>query len=853
MLRVALRGIAARRMRTFNTALAIALGVMLIAGTYVLTDTINSSFGKIFEEGAKGTDVAVVPKTVVEDENGAGPPPLDARLLETVEGVDGVQKAEGEVFNVGSVFGKDGDRLGVGGAPNFVVSADQKPFSPFNYVQGRPPANRNEAALDELTADKEGFRVGDRIKIGGAGGARTYDLVGIAKYGTVSSFGGAVISILTLPEAQRALDYGPRFDTIAVQAAPGTTRDQLKADVRAAIPPSEQVIVRTGEEQAQANTDDITDDLGFLRIALLVFAGIAVFVGAFQVFNTFSITVAQRTREFALLRTLGASRAQVLRSVITESLVIGVLASAAGVALGIGLAPALNALFKSLGLDLPNQGIVIRPRTIIVAMLVGTLMTLIAGILPALRATRVDPVAALREGAVLPPGRLARYSLPLAILVTVAGVAALAIGLFGGASGSGAAALLGLGAALMFLGVALISPRLVGPLAGVIGLPLRRFGMPGVLARENAVRQPGRTAATAAALMIGLALVSFVTIFAAGIKDSIESAVAGSLKGQLIVQNTDGFSPFSAGAAREIATTPGVTGTAAVQFTQAETVRDGNRERVSITGVEPARMGDLYQPKEWKGGADSYTALAAPGGFLAQEDWADDRGLEVGDPLPMLTPTGKRVTYQLRGLYDDPAYLQQVTIATPQVRSEFGERKDSTVFVKVDGNVADVQDELEQRLDQRFPDVEALTFDEFKDKQAGQIQTLLTLIYSLLSLAVIVSLFGIANTLSLSIHERTRELGLLRAIGTSRRQVRRMVRYEAVITALIGAVLGTILGAFFAVIVSRPLADEGFVLSFPVGTLIVLLILAALAGVLAAIGPARRASRMDVLEALAYE
>ena len=236
MLRVALRGIAARRMRTFNTALAIALGVMLIAGTYVLTDTIDSSFGKIFEEGAKGTDVAVVPKTIVEDENGAGPPPLDARILEQVRGADGVQKAEAEIFNVGSVFGKDGERLGVGGAPNFVVSADQKPFSPFNYVEGRPPASRDEAALDRLTADKEGFRVGDRIRIGGAGGARTYRLVGIAKYGTVSSFGGAVIAILTLPEAQRALDYGPRFDSVAVQAQPGTTRDQLKANRRLPVP-----------------------------------------------------------------------------------------------------------------------------------------------------------------------------------------------------------------------------------------------------------------------------------------------------------------------------------------------------------------------------------------------------------------------------------------------------------------------------------------------------------------------------------------------------------------------------------------------------------------------------------------
>jgi putative ABC transport system permease protein len=353
--------------------------------------------------------------------------------------------------------------------------------------------------------------------------------------------------------------------------------------------------------------------------------------------------------------------------------------------------------------------------------------------------------------------------------------------------------------------------------------------------------------------MIGLALVSFVTIFAAGIKDSIESAVAGSLKGQLIVQNTDGFSPFASGAATEIGATPGVTGTAAVQVTQAEFIDNGKRERANITGVHPTDMGALYQPKEWKGGANSFTTLEQPGGFLAQESWAKDRGLKVGDRLGLLTPTGTRVTYELRGLYNDPAYLQNVTISTGQVRGDFGERKDSTVFVKVDGNVADVQDKLETSLNWRFPDVEALTFNEFKDKQAGQVATLLTLIYSLLSLAVIVSLFGIANTLSLSIHERTRELGLLRAIGTSRRQVRRMVRYEAVITALIGAILGTVLGAFFAVIVSRPLADEGFVLSFPFGTLFVLLVLAALAGVLAAIGPARRASRMDVLQALAYE
>ena len=588
MLKVGLRGVFARKLRAFLTALAVFLGVALMTGTYVLTDTFTNSFGQIFEESSEGTDVAVVPREAVESEGGAEPPGMPARLLGDVRRVEGVAEAVGGIFAAGvSLIDEDGDRIGSTQAPAFGTSTQPERFDPFDYAEGSAPDAPGEVAIDKLSADNEDLAVGDSITIAGAEAAEQYEIVGIAKLGEVDSFGGATVAILTLEEAQRLSDKEGEFDQISIAADEGVPPEELKRRVAEVMPAT--VEVRTGEENAQQQTEDIEDDLGFLKIALLIFAWIALFVGAFTIFNTFSITVAQRTREFGMLRTLGASRRQVLTSVLLEAFVIGLIGAGLGVLAGIGVADLLNALFKSFGIDLPNTGSVVETRSIVVPLLIGLVVTLVAAIIPAVRATRVSPMEALSDQAIAPTRGRRRFVTVLAILLSVGGVVAICVGLFGGIESSGdAAALLGLGALLLFFGTALLSPRFVAPLASLVGLALERVRkLTGRLARENAVRNPGRTATTAAALMIGLALVTFVTVFAAGIEASIDDAIDDSFTGDLTLQHEDGFSPIPAAAGETVEAIDGVGPVSSMRYGDAE-VRTATRAS-SPRSIPPRR------------------------------------------------------------------------------------------------------------------------------------------------------------------------------------------------------------------------------------------------------------------------
>ncbi|TMM04509.1 MAG: FtsX-like permease family protein [Actinobacteria bacterium] len=848
MIRVALKGFRARKLRLALTALAVALGVALIAGTYVLTDTINRSFDKIFQQANSRTDVAVTPHETIKGDHGgsSSSPSIRESVLRRIQGVPGVQEAEGGLFSQVVILKTDGKRLGIAGPPNFVSSLRSRRFEAFSFPVGRKPANDREVALDRAAAKRAGLGVGDRIRVVGTGPAQTLRIVGLTEFGG-STFGGAVAAVTTLREAQRITGKAGRFDTIDVAGRPGVAPAELKRRIRAATPRS--VEVRTGSEEADRQSREIRDNLSFLRIGLLAFAGIALFVGAFLIFNTFSITIAQRTRELALLRTLGAKRRQVLRSVLAESLVLGTGGALAGLGLGIALAPGLKALFRLFGADLPAAGTVIAARTVIVALVVGVLVTVLSSLAPALRATRVPPIAALREGAVLPRGRLARFTTPLAVFLTAAGAVALGVGLFGGLSTNGALSLIGAGAGAVFLGVALLTPRLVPPLASAVGAPLP--GLTGRLARENAVRQPGRTAVTAAALMVGLALVAFASIFADSARSSIARAVDTALVSNvLIIENTDSYSAIPRGAGAAAVHLRGVREVSPVVFSRARVA--GTRGTASVSAIDPATFPDVYKPRLKQG---SLRALHDRGVVVAKK-YADDRHLAVGDAVRLTTPTGHRVSLTVSGIADDRSgLLADLTVTDRLALTAFGEREVALVFVALrpGADAGRTQKTVERVLKTRFPVAEVLTAKQFKDRQAGGITQLLTLIYVLLALSLIVSLFGIVNTLALAIHERTRELGMLRAIGASRRQVRRMVRYEAVITSVIGAVLGIAVGCVLAVAVAQPLRDDGFTLSFPIGTLVVLVVLSGLAGVVMAIGPARRAARLDVLRALAYE
>jgi putative ABC transport system permease protein len=848
---LALKSLWARRVRALGTTFAVVIGVAFVAGSYVLTDTIFAAFDEIFTESLKGTSVVISSKNPVKQENNNVVPTISASLLPKVKRTPGVKLAAGTIFTPGGFFDAKGDAIGVKFSPKFISSNLPGPLESLTYVEGHRPRGPTETSLDEAAVESSGLKLGEQMRIVGQSSAKSYRLVGITKLGGNASFGGASIAKLTLPQAQLITHNRGRFDQISVAAQDGVSAETLKRRIERVMPRSARV--ETAKESADRNSEEIQESLGFLRTVLLVFGFVAIFVGAFLIFNTFSITVAQRVTEFGLLRTLGASRPQILISVLVEALAIGLLGGLIGIGGGYVMALLLNALLEAFGIDLPTTSLVMESRTVIVALLLGVVVTAVSSMVPALRSTRVPPIAALRANA--PPasrGRRLVY-LALSLLLGLVGLVMVVVGLFGNGGAGTRAGLMGAGAVVIVLAVSLFSPRLVPPLAAIAGWPLERIRrLTGRLARENSQRNPSRTAVTAAALMIGLALVTFVTVFAAGLKSSVAQVIDENFEGGLVVQNTDGFSPIPAGAATLARKVPGVKRVATIRATEAELLGGGSKTK--ITSATPD-IGDAVSI-EWKKGGPATLRNLGDREAVVSDSFASDHDLEVGDRFRLLSQTGAKPTFRVAGEFDSKAGVFGSVVITQAVMNRAFEQTQDTVdfvIVRPGADAAKVQAALTAGAERAFPTAEVLNQQELKENREEQVDQLVNLFYALLVLAVVISLFGIANTLALSIHERTRELGMLRAIGMSRRQVRTMIRYEAVITALIGAILGMVLGVIFAALISQPLKDEGFTLSYPIGSLIVLLILAGLAGVLAAIAPARRASRLDVLDSLQYE
>jgi putative ABC transport system permease protein len=835
--------------RALLTTFAVFLGVAFVAGSYILTDTIFAAFDEIFNESLAGTSVVITAENPVEQENGEVPT-IGASLLPRVQRTPGVRLAAGAIFTPGGFFDSEGDKIGSKFAPKFISSELPDGLESLTYLDGHRPRGPTEASIDKAAAESSSLELGERIKIIGQGSARSFRLVGFTRLGS-ASFGGASIAQVTLPVAQRLTHKVGRFDQISVAAEDGVPASVLKRRIARKMPPG--VRVETARENADRSSEEIRDNLSFLQTFLLVFGFIAVFVGSFLIFNTFSITVAQRVTEFGMLRTLGASRRQILRSVIAEALAIGLLGAIVGIAGGFLIASLLNALLETFGVDLPTTGLVLESRTIVVALLVGVVVTALSSLVPALRSTRVPPIAAMHAFAPSPTRRRRLIFAALSVLLGVAGLALLLLGLFGGGSAGTKAGLMGGGAVVIVFAVSLFSPRLVPPLATIAGWPLERLRrLTGRLARENAQRNPSRTAVTAAALMIGLALVAFVTVFAAGLKSSVAQIVDENFAGGLVIQNSDGFSPIPNGTAVAASRIPGVERVATIRAAQAKLLPGGAGATVSAPSPDIEKAVKI----EWKRGGPATLRRLSSTQAIVSDSFASDHDLEVGDSFRLLSQTRSRPSFEVAGTFSAKAgVFGSVVITQGTLASEFDQTENLVDFV-IPAPGADpetVQTVLTKVIEVGFPVAEVMNQQELKETREDQVNQLVNLVYALLALAILISLFGIANTLALSIHERTRELGMLRAIGMSRRQVRTMIRYESVITALIGAILGMVLGIIFAALIAQPLKDEGFTLSYPVGSLVVLLVLAALAGVIAAIPPARRASRLNVLESLQYE
>jgi putative ABC transport system permease protein len=847
MIAVALKGVAGRKVRALLTALAIVIGVTMVSGTLVLTDTIQKGFDAVFGASYEQTDAVIAGKEIVKGSQ-SGAATVPESLLAQVRALPEVEEAGGTIAPIASnraeIFSRDGKAVGSADAPQFGLGNDASlpQFSPLELKTGQWPEGSKQVALDADTAAAQNFGVGDTVTVATLGAKHRYEVTGIATFGGLDTLGGATIAIWDLPTAQTLLNKRGRFDGISIAAKDGTSSAELIRAVQPLVPAS--LEVKDSEQQAAADAKDTNVIVKAIRYFLLGFGAIALFVGAFVIFNTLSITVAQRTREFATLRTLGASRKQVMRSVVIEGIVIGLLASVIGLFAGFGLAKLLSAV----GGELPEAGMVFALRTVLVSLALGTGITVLATIVPARRATRVPPIAAVREGSTLPPSRFAAHSLKTAVIVTATSVVAICVGVF--ASGLGTLALvllLGIGILGLFMGVAFAAPHLVNPLTRLVGLPARRSGgVAGELANANSVRNPSRTASTAAALMIGLTLVTVVAVLGAGMRNTVESAVTDQVTAAYILNGSDGM-PFEAAEGDALARVPGVDAASHVRVDRA--LVSGKEQ--DVTGVDPATIARFYR-FDWTDGTDSAVAQLGIDGALVTQTYADDQGVAVGDRLSIQTASGDKLTAAVRGIYDPPEIDQMlgpITITQQAFDQAFPQPKNRFTFLDAGADA----DQALTAASADFSDADVHTGAAFANDYTKGFASFLNFLYVLLAFSVVVSLFGMVNTLVLSVFERTRELGMLRTIGMTRRQARRMIRHESVITALIGAALGLPLGIFLAGLVTQALSQYDIAFSIPIPELVAFTIVAILAGLTAAIMPARRASRLNVLDALHYE
>jgi putative ABC transport system permease protein len=847
MRKVILKGLLARKLRLVLTAISISLGVAFVSGTFVLGDTMTATFDQLYDGLTKGTDVTVRAESAFTDTSTLGATkPFDAAVLDRVEGVDGVAAAAGALSGYALILDKAGEPVQPGGAPtlgaNFPSAADTAAglTGGFTLRSGTAPQGLGEVALDAGTAKKTGYAPGDPVTILFTEGPRTFTVSGIAGFGEADNLAGATMAAFDLATAQQVLGKVGTYDTIDVAAEDGVGAEELRDRVAAVLPGGLEAV--TSDEVVAESSEAVADALGFFTKALLGFAAISLLVGALIIWNTFSILVAQRTRELALLRAVGASRRQVRLSVVVEALVIGLVAAALGLALGLGVAAGLRAVLGVAGIEVPTTTLQVEPRTVVAALLVGVVVTVLAALLPARQATKVAPIAALR--AVDAPAKpVGRVRIALGAVLTLLGSA----GLVWAIADEGQLTVAGLAMLLTLAGVLVLAPVLAVAVTRLVGAPLARLGTTASLARRNALRNPRRTASTATALMIGLALVSTVTVVASSMKASVAEVVADSSRADFILKATSQAAPgLPPALAEELRQVPGVQTVAEMRFGAAQV--DG--ATTFVGAVDPATV-DTAADLQVKSGA--VTALDDTS-VLVSTKVAEARGLAVGDAVEIVYAQTGAQRFTVAGTFANTAMTGTDYVTTLDVHdTNTGSRLDIAVMVVADAgaDLAQVRTGIDQ-VAATYPIAQVDDMESFSESQAQTIDQLLAIVTMLLLLAVVIALLGIVNTLALSVFERTRELGLLRAVGMTRRQVRSVVRWESVIVAVLGALLGAVLGLAFGAALTRGLAGEGLsVLDLPGTRLVLYVVAAAFAGVLAAIGPARRAAKVDVLRAVA--
>jgi putative ABC transport system permease protein len=853
MLIATLKGAMARKLRLALMAIAVVLGVSFVSGTYIYTDTVKKAFNNLFSDINTGVDLAIRAKSGLGKDASAFSERdrVPGELLQKVRAVDGVRAAEGALGGYAQIVDKKGKPIQPMGPPTLGVAwAEDAKLTALTPRKGRRPQNDREVAIDAATAKKYHFHVGDKVTILLQDEPRrTFKLVGIAGFGSEDNLAGATLVAFDQNTAQDVLQSHGDYDTIEMSLKDGASSAHVQASINALIARSHgstKLEVVKGSTDTEEKTKALAKQLGFFNTALLVFAAVALFVGAFIIANTFSIVVAQRSRELALLRAVGALRRQVMTSVVIEAFVVGLFASAVGMLAGIGIANLLRSLMAAFNIDLPQTALQIEPRTIAASFIVGVTVTVLASIYPAIRASRVSPVEALR-GDYQRTIRMRRWTQPVRVLLLLAGVGLLWWGLH-----DHRLKFVGLGAAGVFLGVALISPILVVPLAKYIGAPAARFrGVGGMLARQNAMRSPTRTAATAIALMVGLALVGFFTIFAASLKASVDDRVAETFKADYIVsaKNANAGGGFSQSAAKLLKERPEFSDVSALQI--GESQLGPERGADFLTAVDADTIGNVLNFGVSKGVlANLYGSTV-----MMKDELAKQYHWKVGDTVPVrFARTGKQ-QLKLVAIFTKDTVAGSLVIPTELYRKNYVAQLDYTLLVRsAEGTSQKDAGRVIRKTLKPFANLEVNNQAQFVEQQRNLVDQLLGLITALTGLSVIIAVLGIINTLALSVFERTREIGLLRAVGMTRRQTRTMIRWESVVISIIGAVLGLGLGIAFGWIIVRSLHDEGIrTFTIPYGTLTIYVAMAAVAGFLAAIFPGRRAARLNILASLASD